>query len=112
MYVCLCHSITDQDIRTAVARNGARTMRDLRLSLGLCAWCGRCGEEALATLKRARNALRAMEVRIELPSAPGAHQGGPPGCAHAAERVRLTEKPAGDACASQVNVVTAIDPQN
>lgn len=66
MYVCLCHAITDQHIRTAVAERGARTMRDLRQELGLCACCGRCGNEALEVLQRARNTFLASEVRIEL----------------------------------------------
>lgn len=66
MYVCICHAITDQHIRTAVAERGARTMRDLRLELGLCACCGRCGKEALEVLQRARNMFLASEVRIEL----------------------------------------------
>ena len=37
MYVCLCHGVTDRDIRQAVF-DGAVTMRDL----GVATECGRC----------------------------------------------------------------------
>ncbi|MDN3517011.1 bacterioferritin-associated ferredoxin [Aquisalimonas lutea] len=67
MYVCLCHAVTDHDIRRAVVQGGARTMRDLRHQLGLCACCGRCGPEAREVLNRARATLKATPVHIELP---------------------------------------------
>lgn len=67
MYVCLCHSVTDHDIRRAVAQGGARTMRDLRHQLGLCGCCGRCGPEAREVLTRARSSMKAVPVHIELP---------------------------------------------
>ncbi|MDQ3797088.1 MAG: bacterioferritin-associated ferredoxin [Pseudomonadota bacterium] len=49
MYVCLCHGITEEQIRTEI-RNGACTMRDLRERLGVTSGCGRCGECAHAIL--------------------------------------------------------------
>ncbi len=67
MYICLCHAVTDHDIRRAVVQGGARTMRDLRHQLGLCACCGRCGPEALEVLTKARNTLGARAVHIDLP---------------------------------------------
>jgi len=42
MYVCICHAVTDRQIRKAVDE-GARTMRDLRQQLGVCSSCGKCG---------------------------------------------------------------------
>ena len=41
MYVCVCNAVTDRDIRGAVAL-GARTLADLRQSLGVGTCCGRC----------------------------------------------------------------------
>mgnify|MGYP000848925892 FL=1 len=41
MYVCLCHGVTDRDIRQAVF-DGAVTMRDLARDLGVATECGRC----------------------------------------------------------------------
>lgn len=41
MYVCLCHGVTDRDIRAAVC-NGASSMRDLARELNVATECGRC----------------------------------------------------------------------
>lgn len=41
MYVCLCKSITDKDIRNAVAE-GAESMRAVRDTLGVASQCGKC----------------------------------------------------------------------
>ncbi|MFO1385266.1 MAG: bacterioferritin-associated ferredoxin [Chitinivorax sp.] len=41
MYVCLCHAVTDRQIRDAVV-NGCDSMRDLRNELGVATQCGRC----------------------------------------------------------------------
>ncbi len=48
MYVCVCNAVTDREIRGAVAL-GARTLADLRQSLGVGTCCGRC-EECARTL--------------------------------------------------------------
>ncbi len=50
MYVCLCHAITDQQIRTAVA-DGCSSMRDLRNELNIATQCGRCACHARDLLK-------------------------------------------------------------
>lgn len=42
MYVCICHSVTDRQIREA-ARNGATRLKHLRDQLGVAATCGKCG---------------------------------------------------------------------
>ena len=42
MYVCLCKGITDTQIRAAI-QDGASSMRDLRISLGVASQCGKCG---------------------------------------------------------------------
>lgn len=52
MYVCLCHAVTDKDIKRAV-EEGACTMRDLRNGLQVATQCGRCGQCAKACLNQA-----------------------------------------------------------
>lgn len=53
MYVCVCRAVTDRQIRKAAAE-GVRTMRELRLKLGVCSACGKCGECAKEILDSAR----------------------------------------------------------
>jgi bacterioferritin-associated ferredoxin len=45
MYVCMCHGITDRQIREAVCE-GAASMRELRAELGVASSCGRCAQYA------------------------------------------------------------------
>ena len=45
MYVCMCNAVTDGDIRAAVAL-GARSLSDLKSSLGVASCCGRCADFA------------------------------------------------------------------
>lgn len=42
MYVCLCKSVTDSQIREAVAK-GTKQFGQLRKDLGLASQCGKCG---------------------------------------------------------------------
>jgi bacterioferritin-associated ferredoxin len=53
MYVCICQAVTDREIHQA-ARNGARTLRDLRRDLGVGVDCGRCASCARECLKSAK----------------------------------------------------------
>lgn len=41
MYICLCHGITDHQIRECVAE-GACSLQDLRARLGVATSCGCC----------------------------------------------------------------------
>lgn len=57
MYVCLCHNVTDTDIRHLVHTEGVSSMRELREHLGVATQCGKCAQcakhvlnEALATI--------------------------------------------------------------
>jgi bacterioferritin-associated ferredoxin len=43
MYVCLCNSVTDREIRSAV-REGVCSMRELRAQLGVASNCGKCAQ--------------------------------------------------------------------
>lgn len=50
MYVCVCHAVTDRQIREA-AQGGARTLRDLRRELGVTRDCGHCASCANQCLR-------------------------------------------------------------
>ncbi|WP_260293819.1 bacterioferritin-associated ferredoxin [Sedimenticola hydrogenitrophicus] len=52
MYVCICHGITDKDIRAA-AHNGANSMEALSEQLNVATCCGRCADCARAVLHEA-----------------------------------------------------------
>jgi len=41
MYVCVCNAVTERHIGRAVSE-GAKTLRDLRNTLGVAGECGRC----------------------------------------------------------------------
>jgi bacterioferritin-associated ferredoxin len=45
MYVCVCHAVTDRDIRKAVDR-GACSLFDVQCELPVGSCCGRCQETA------------------------------------------------------------------
>lgn len=49
MYICLCHGITENQIRTCV-QSGARTLCDLRGQLGVATQCGSCERQAAELL--------------------------------------------------------------
>ncbi|CAG0981429.1 hypothetical protein MTYP_01784 [Methylophilaceae bacterium] len=50
MYVCVCHAVTDSQIRNAICE-GACSMRELRQRLGVASECGRCSHCALGILR-------------------------------------------------------------
>ncbi len=61
MYICLCKSVTDKQIRRAAAK-GVDNLYELRESLGVASGCGTCAsaaQEILAetTSKRGRPSL-------------------------------------------------------
>jgi bacterioferritin-associated ferredoxin len=45
MYICICNAITDREIRAAVA-DGATTLSDVSMRLGVGSGCGCCRETA------------------------------------------------------------------
>ena len=45
MYVCICQSVTDKQIRRAAAR-GVDNLYELRETLGVSAGCGTCASSA------------------------------------------------------------------
>lgn len=56
MYVCICNSVTDRQIREAAAC-GATTLDDLRHGLRVASNCGRCASCARQVLEGARQNL-------------------------------------------------------
>ncbi len=50
MYVCLCHGVTDREIRQA-AEKGVSSMRQLGQELGVGTQCGRCACTARQILR-------------------------------------------------------------
>jgi len=63
MYVCVCNAVTDAQIR-ACARNGARTLAELRQRLGIATGCCRCASVARALLREHRES--GLEDKHEL----------------------------------------------
>jgi bacterioferritin-associated ferredoxin len=55
MYVCVCHGITDRQIRRAVEQ-GARTLGDVQMKLPVGACCGRCQDCAREVIRDCQRA--------------------------------------------------------
>jgi bacterioferritin-associated ferredoxin len=51
MYVCICHSITEKDIKKA-SKNGAKTIQDLKYMTGCATGCGGCLDYAVELLEK------------------------------------------------------------
>ena len=49
MYICICHQITDRQIRRAVEQ-GAGSLGELQLQLPVGGCCGRCVDSAQALI--------------------------------------------------------------
>ena len=61
MYICICQSVTDHDIRRQ-AQNGVRDFPTLQARTGCSTCCGCCESDAHRVL---REAVR--EVRLDVP---------------------------------------------
>ena len=68
MYVCICNSVTDGQIKQAV-EEGASSMRDLRKSLKVATCCGRCATCARQVLNEARAEAKALKQAQDFPIA-------------------------------------------
>ncbi|MEE9287269.1 MAG: (2Fe-2S)-binding protein [Gammaproteobacteria bacterium] len=53
MYICVCHAVTEKDIRRAVAC-GAESLSQLSEALPIAASCGACLENAKCCLDEAK----------------------------------------------------------
>jgi bacterioferritin-associated ferredoxin len=49
VYICICHGITDHQIRSCV-KEGARSLCDLSGRLGVATQCGSCASSAMHIL--------------------------------------------------------------
>lgn len=56
MYVCLCNTVTDHAIRSAIT-DGCQSIHDLRCKLGVATQCGRCKPYAQDLLQEKSHAL-------------------------------------------------------
>jgi bacterioferritin-associated ferredoxin len=65
MYVCICNSVTDQDIRDAV-RDGVRDQRELALRTGCSTDCGTCSDFAAQVLGDALREEHAFPPLVQL----------------------------------------------
>lgn len=61
MYICICRSLTDRDIRRGVFGGEVACMQSLRDRLGASAGCGRCEAVARDCLNEALAEKRSME---------------------------------------------------
>jgi bacterioferritin-associated ferredoxin len=49
MYICICHGVTDRQIRRAVEQ-GASSLGEVQLQLPVGGCCGRCEDSARAVI--------------------------------------------------------------
>jgi bacterioferritin-associated ferredoxin len=54
MYVCICHAVTDSDIRQAGAE-GASSFRELSFRTGCGTQCGSCADLAREVMEETRS---------------------------------------------------------
>lgn len=54
MYVCICHAVTDRQIRACI-EDGATSMRELRAELKVGTQCGKCACDVRALLKEEKS---------------------------------------------------------
>ena len=59
MYICICKGVTDRDIVSA-AENGVTSMSELKECTGLASQCGKCGRDAKAIFKEAKQQAQTM----------------------------------------------------
>ncbi len=57
MYVCVCHAVTDRDIRAEVER-GACSLYDVQCRLPVGSCCGRCEDTAQQVIDEHRQIAR------------------------------------------------------
>ena len=65
MYVCICKSVTDKQIRRAAAK-GVDNLYELREELGVASGCGTCADVANEILRE--SADRRSKPRMYIPS--------------------------------------------
>ncbi len=64
MYICVCHGITDTQIRSCVVE-GARTLGELSGELGVATQCGCCAESAAQVMQEVlRSPVTALAATV------------------------------------------------
>lgn len=63
MYICICSAITERQVIQAVA-DGAQTLEDLQVDLGVAMCCGRCADTATEYLPGGRQAAHHSATAI------------------------------------------------
>lgn len=63
MYICICHGVTDRDIRNRI-QAGASDVGTLRAELGCGATCGSCLSEVERMLEEARPVSRPLGLPV------------------------------------------------
>jgi len=59
MYICICHAVTDRQIRACI-EDGATSMRELRKCLGVGTQCGKCATHVRDMLKEEKSGVSAQ----------------------------------------------------
>jgi bacterioferritin-associated ferredoxin len=54
MYICICHGVTDRQIRRAVDQ-GASTLGEVQMQLPVGGCCGRCEDSARTVIREQQN---------------------------------------------------------
>ena len=68
MYVCVCHAVTDRDIREELER-GASSLFDVQCRLPVGSCCGRCEDTAQQVIDEHRQARPPASLRGSIKSA-------------------------------------------
>ena len=50
MYVCICHAVTDRQVRTVI-EEGARSVVEVQMQLPVGSCCGRCADTVQTMLE-------------------------------------------------------------
>jgi len=66
MYVCLCHGVTDGQIRDAILE-GCCSYRDVRQTLGVASTCGKCAVAAKEVVRETLTELQSSQVVMAYP---------------------------------------------
>ena len=66
MYVCICHGVTEKDIKKAV-KAGAQSLQDIKQATGCATGCGTCADVALEVLQNANDNVTPDFLKILQP---------------------------------------------
>lgn len=67
MYVCICHAVTDREIRSCI-EEGAHSMRALRTQLCVGTQCGKCARRVRTILREEKPGAASPLASIGAPA--------------------------------------------